>query len=177
MLMNYLDNTISGFRNSKALAERAIAQISDRDFFATLDEESNSIATIMKHMAGNMHSRWTDFLRSDGEKPNRNRDSEFVIGERDTKENLIQFWESGWGCLFAALESLTVDDLGKTIRIRSEPHTAIEAINRQLTHYAYHVGQIVFLAKHFAGRNWQTLSVPRGKSEEFTKEKRKKWEA
>ena len=164
---NYLDETIKGLRKLKDLADKAVAQISDGDFFATLDPESNSIAAIVKHMAGNMRSRWTDFLTSDGEKPDRNRDSEFVIEVRDAKESLLKRWEIGWRCLFEALTPLTTEDLDKTVMIRGEPHSVIRAIHRQLTHYAYHVGQIVFLAKHFAGTRWQSLSIPRGKSGEL----------
>jgi hypothetical protein len=125
----------------------------------------------MKHLAGNMLSRWTDFLTTDGEKPNRKRDSEFVIEASDTKQHLLEFWESGWTCLFDALNPLTAAELDKTVFIRGEPHTVMQAINRQLAHYSYHVGQIVFLARYFAGANWETLSIPKGKSEEFNQTK------
>jgi hypothetical protein len=162
---HYLEETIRQLRKLKDLADKAMAQIRDEDFFATLDAESNSIAVIVKHMAGNMRSRWTDFLTSDGEKPDRKRDLEFEIEVRDSKESLLKRWEIGWRCVFDALTPLKPEDLGTTVVIRGEPHSVIQAINRQLTHYAYHVGQIVFLAKHAAGPRWQSLSVPRRKSE------------
>ena len=162
---HYLEETIRQLRKLKDLADKAMAQIRDEDFFATLDAESNSIAVIVKHMAGNMRSRWTDFLTSDGEKPDRKRDLEFEIEVRDSKESLLKRWEIGWRCVFDALTPLRPEDLGTTGVIRGEPHSVIQAINRQLTHYAYHVGQIVFLAKHAAGPRWQSLSVPRRKSE------------
>jgi len=161
---SYLKEVIGQLQKLKDLADKAMAQVKDEDFFVTLDEESNSIAIILKHMAGNMQSRWTDFLTSDGEKPTRNRDSEFVIEVGDSKESLLKRWEIGWGCLFEALTPLTPEDLYKTVLIRGAPHSVMQAVNRQLTHYAYHVGQIVFLAKHFAGESWQTLSVPRRRS-------------
>lgn len=168
IIENYLTDAVASFRNYKKLAEKAMAQISDEEFFKTIDAESNSVAVIVKHIAGNQKSRWTDFLSSDGEKDFRNRDTEFeMIG--DTRESLTEFWESGWQTLFAALESLTANDFSKFVSIRGEPHTIIEAINRQLTHYAYHIGQITFLAKHFRATDWQTLSVPRGQSAEFNK--------
>jgi hypothetical protein len=162
---HYLEETIRQLRKLKDLADKAMAQIRDEDWFTTLDEEANSIAVIVKHMAGNMRSRWTDFLTSDGEKPDRRRDLEFEIEVRDAKESLLKRWEIGWRCLFDALTPLKPEDLGKTVLIRGEPHSVMQAINRQLSHYAYHVGQIVFLAKHFAGARWQTLSVPRRKPE------------
>jgi hypothetical protein len=162
---SYLEETIRQFRRLKDLAEKAMAQVRDEDFFVTLDPESNSIAIMVKHLAGNMRSRWTDFLTSDGEKPDRKRDTEFEIEVRDSKESLLRRWEIGWRCLFDALTPLTAEDLGKTVFIRGEPHSVIQAINRQLSHYAGHVGQIVFLAKHFAGAGWQSLSIPRRKSE------------
>ncbi len=125
-------------------------------------------------MAGNMRSRWTDFLATDGEKPDRNRDSEFELEPGDTREALLLRWETGWRCLFEALAPLSSDDLARTVRIRGEPHSVLKAINRQLTHYAYHAGQIVLLARHFAGGKWQSLSIPRGRSEEFNAAARKK---
>jgi Protein of unknown function (DUF1572) len=140
--------------------------VTDEEFFRQIDEESNSLAIIVKHIAGNLKSRWTDFLTSDGEKDFRNRDSEF-IAEGDTRESLMQFWEEGWNCLFVALEPLKVEDFEKTITIRQQPHTICEAINRQLTHYAYHIGQITFLAKHFRAAEWKSLSVPKNKSAQF----------
>jgi hypothetical protein len=159
----YLDETLMELQRLKDLADKAVAQINDRDFFATLDPESNSIAVIVKHMAGNMRSRWTDFLTSDGEKPNRNRDGEFEIEVRDSKEGLLKRWEIGWGCLFEAIGLLKPGDLDRTVQIRGKPLSVLQAINRQLSHYAYHVGQIVFLAKHFSGERWHSLSVPRKK--------------
>jgi uncharacterized protein DUF1572 len=164
---HYLADAIQTFRDYKILAERALAQISDEDFFKTLDDESNSIAVNMKHMAGNMLSRWTDFLTSDGEKPERDRDIEFVMLSGTTRHEMIAYWERGWRCVFDAVEPLTTDDLMRTVTIRGQDHTVIQAINRQLAHYAYHVGQIVFMAKHFKSSEWQTLSVPRNKSDEF----------
>ena len=164
---HYLADAIKTFRDNKTLAERAFAQISDEDFFKTIDEESNSIAVNMKHMAGNMLSRWTDFLTTDGEKPNRERDMEFEILPGTTKDELFAFWEKGWQCLFAAIEPLGPDDLLRTVLIRGQKHTVMQAINRQIAHYSYHAGQIVYLAKHFKSSEWQTLSVPRNKSAEF----------
>ncbi|HXD33907.1 MAG TPA: DUF1572 family protein [Pyrinomonadaceae bacterium] len=163
----YLANAISTFRAYKKMAEKALAQLDAGEYFLTLDEESNSVAVIMKHISGNSISRWTDFLTSDGEKPDRNRDSEFVIDVGTTKENLHEYWERGWACVFSALEPLQPSDFEKKIRIRGQEHSIIAAINRQLTHYAYHVGQIVFLAKHFRSAQWQTISVPRNRSAEF----------
>jgi hypothetical protein len=163
---NYLSDAIGSFRNYKKLAERAIEQVSDEEFLAAIDDEANSIALIVKHIAGNLRSRWTDFLTSDGEKPERNRDAEFeLIG--DTRESLMQFWDDGWRILFRALEPLSPEDFSKTITIRGEPHSVVEAINRQLTHYSYHIGQIVLLAKHFRSSEWKTLSVPKNRSAEF----------
>ncbi len=173
---HYVTDAVRQFRKLKDLAERARAQVTDEDLFTRLDEESNSIAIIMKHMAGNMRSRWTDFLTSDGEKPDRNRDREFVIEEGDTRDRIVERWNAGWRCLFEALAPLSAGDLDRTVLIRGEPHSVIEAINRQLTHYAYHVGQIVFLAKHYGANTWQSLSIPRGKSEESNAAMRKRRE-
>ena len=167
IVRNYFEDAVKSFRAYKKLAEKAIAQVSDEEFFVTLDEESNSVAVIMKHMAGNMFSRWTDFLTSDGEKPNRNRDMEFVIEPQTTKDDVIDYWERGWKCVFEALEPLRPEDFGKKVTIRGEEHTIVQAINRQMTHYAYHIGQIVFLAKHFRSAEWTSLSVPRNRSAEF----------
>ena len=164
---HYLDDALRRFRDYKKLAERAFAQISDEEFFRTLDEESNSIAVNMKHMAGNMISRWTDFLTTDGEKPERNRDIEFVMLPDMTKDDMLADWERGWQCVFEAVEPLKAEDLMRTIRVRGQDHTVVQAINRQLAHYAYHVGQIVFLAKHFKSSEWQSLSVPKNRSAEF----------
>jgi len=155
-------------RYYKRLGDRAIEQCSDADLFTTLDPESNSIAIIVKHMAGNMRSRWTNFLTTDGEKPDRNRDSEFEEPPQKRAELLVM-WEAGWKICLDALDSLTDQDLSRTITIRTEPHSVMQAINRQVGHYAHHVGQIVFLAKHFCGEKWQTLSVPKRKSAEFNR--------
>jgi len=163
---NYHRDAINSFRNARKLAERAIEQVSDDEFFATIDEEANSIALIVKHIAGNLRSRWKDFLTTDGEKADRNRDTEFELIE-DTRESLMIFWEDGWKTLFDAIEPLTEEDFAKTITIRGEPHSIVEAINRQLTHYSYHIGQIVLLAKHFRSKEWKTLSVPKNRSAEF----------
>jgi hypothetical protein len=160
-------NALSETRRYKDLAEQAISQIPDAALFEVLDEESNSIAMLLKHLAGNLNSRWSGFLVSDGDKPNRNRDSEFQTHADDTRESLLARWEAGWNCLFSALERLQPEDLEKTVTIRSEPCTVLEAIHRGILHAAYHVGQIVFLAKHYTGGNWQSLSIPRGKSEEY----------
>jgi hypothetical protein len=162
----YLTDALQSFRNYKRMAERAIEQVTDDEFFAQIDEESNSIAIIVKHIAGNARSRWRDFLTSDGEKPDRNRDTEFELIE-DTRESLMQFWELGWQTLFDNVGPLTEADFSKTVTIRGEPHTVVEAVNRQLTHYAYHIGQIVFLAKHLRSTEWKTLSVPRNRSADF----------
>lgn len=168
LIENYHADAVASFRNYKKLAERAIEQVSDADFFALIDPEANSIALIVKHIAGNLRSRWTDFLTSDGEKADRNRDAEFeVIG--DSRETLMAFWESGWNVLFENIEPLKAEDFSRKITIRGEPHSIFEALNRQMTHYAYHVGQIVLLAKHFRSAEWQTLSVPKNKSAEFNK--------
>jgi hypothetical protein len=163
---SYMKDAISLFRYYKGLGDRAIAQAPDASLAATLDRESNSIAIIVKHLSGNMVSRWTDFLTSDGEKPTRNRDGEFETPPQ-TRAELIALWESGWKCAFDALGALTDENLAQTIYIRTEAHSVMQAINRNLTHCAYHVGQIVFLAKHFAGDKWNTLTVPRGRSTDF----------
>jgi hypothetical protein len=156
------------FRYYKKLAERAMAQVSDEQLFAELDKDGNSIAIIVKHMAGNMRSRWVNFLTTDGEKPDRNRDSEFE-GPPATREALLEMWEQGWGYVFGALEPLSDEDLGRTITIRGEAHSVMQAINRQLAHYPMHIGQILMLAKHFAHDHWQSLSIPRGRSGEFNR--------
>jgi hypothetical protein len=163
----YLADALSSFRAYKKLADKAIEQTKDDELFVTLDAESNSIAVVMKHMAGNMISRWTDFLISDGEKPDRRRDMEFVIESSTTRDDVLVYWERGWKCVFDAVEPLTPDDFGKTVMIRGQAHTIVQAINRQLMHYAYHIGQIVFLAKHFRSTEWQSLSIPRNRSAQF----------
>ncbi|CAN5349641.1 DUF1572 domain-containing protein [soil metagenome] len=163
---NYREDALKSFRNYKKMSERAMDQVSDEEFVALIDAEANSIALVVKHIAGNLHSRWSDFLTSDGEKSSRNRDAEFeLIG--DTRESLMAFWESGWHILFDAIEPLTVDDFSRTVTVRGEPHTIVEAINRQLSHYAYHIGQIVLLAKHFKSAEWKTLSIAKNRSAEF----------
>jgi len=167
MGQHYLEDALYTFRYYKKLAEGAFAQISDDDFFRTLDDESNSIAVNMKHMAGNMLSRWTDFLTTDGEKAERDRDMEFVMRPETTKEDMLAYWENGWERVFDAIRPLTPDDLMRTVTIRGQDHTVVQAINRQIAHYAYHVGQIVYVAKHFCSSEWQSLSVPKNKSAEF----------
>src|SRR5215467_10311409 len=169
---SYVKDSISLFQYYKKLGERAMAQCSDENLFAVIDAESNSIAIIVKHMAGNTRSRWTDFLTSDGEKPDRNRDTEFEDAP-NTRAALMELWELGWKYVFDALEPLTDADLGRTVTIRTEPHSVMQAINRQMGHYAYHIGQIVFLAKHLTAKatgKWDSLSVPRGQSKQFAAE-------
>ena len=165
---NYRLDALQSFHSYKKLAERAMEQISDEEFFATIDEEANSIGVVVKHIAGNLVSRWRDFLTTDGEKSDRDRETEFEI-IADTRESLMEFWERGWKTLFDSVEPLTVEELSRTITIRGEPHTVVEAMNRQLTHYAYDVGQIVLLAKHFKSKEWKTLSVPKNRSAEFNR--------
>ena len=164
---SYLKDSISLFHYYKKLGENAIAQCPDEGLFASLDEENNSMAIVVKHMTGNMRSRWTDFLTSDGEKANRNRDSEFEAPPK-TRAEILDLWDAGWKCVFSALEPLGEAEMTKTVTIRGEEHSVMQAINRQIAHYAYHVGQIVLLAKHFAGTNWKALTIPKNKSEEFT---------
>ncbi len=164
---HYLDEARRQFRGHKRMAESAMEQLSDAEFFATIDPESNSVAILVKHLTGNMRSRFTDFLTSDGEKPNRFRDQEFELAASTTREEVMRSWEDGWARVFAALESMKPEDVMRTVTIRGEPHTALQAINRQIAHYAQHTGQIVFLAKHLRSSEWKTLSIPRGKSEEF----------
>ena len=163
----YIDDCLLQLKKLKNQAESAIAQVSDEQMFSFIDPESNSIAVIMKHLAGNMRSRWTDFLTSDGEKANRNRDDEFEQNEGETRKAVVVAWEDGWARTISTISTLTPSDLTRTITIRGEQHSVIQAINRQLTHYGSHVGQIVLLAKHFAGPNWKTLSIPKGKSKDF----------
>ena len=164
---HYLDDSLRQLRKLKELGDRALAQVQDQDLFIALDPESNSIAVLIKHLAGNMRSRWTGFLTSDGEKPDRDRDSEFELGANDTPESIKAAWESGWAVTLDAVSALSPEDLQRTIRIRGEAHSVIEAINRQATHYAAHIGQIVMLAKHYAGSRWTSLSIPRGQSRNF----------
>jgi hypothetical protein len=164
---HYLDEALAALRAYKRLAEKAFEQLEDDEFFITLDEESNSVGVIIKHMSGNMLSRWTDFLTTDGEKPDRNRDQEFVLSPETSREALMKQWEKGWSCVFSAIEPLQPEDLGRMVLIRGEEHTVVKAITRQLTHYAYHTGQIVFLAKHLRSADWRSLSIPRNRSAEF----------
>jgi hypothetical protein len=161
-----LKDSVDLLRFYKRLADRAMAQASDETLFATLDGESNSIAIIVKHLAGNMRSRWTDFLTSDGEKPDRDRDSEFEAPPK-SREEVLAMWESGWQLTFDALAPLTDADLSRTVYIRAEAHSVMQTIHRQVAHYSYHIGQIVYLAKHFAGPDWNALTIPRRKSAEF----------
>ena len=168
----YLLHAAAQFRSTKALADKAVAQLDDARFAAKLDAESNSVALVVKHVAGNLRSRWTDFLTTDGEKPDRRRDAEFEDEAADSRADLMRRWEAGWATFFDVLDSLAPGDLGRTVTIRGEPHAVFEAIERQKTHYGYHVGQIVFLAKHLAGPAWTSLSVARGASEAFTAAKR-----
>ena len=157
---SYLFDALSVLRQYKAMAERAMEQVTDEQLIATLDPESNSIATIVKHITGNMRSRWRDFLTSDGEKPDRDRDSEFDRPPA-TRVELMRIWEEGWQCMFSAIEPLTEADLARTVTIRGEPHSVMQAINRAIAHLASHIGQIVLLAKHYQSSQWKTLSIPR----------------
>src|SRR6266851_10224197 len=166
---SYTQDARDLLRYYKRLGDRAIEQCPDANLFTTLDPEANSIAIIVKHLAGNMRSRWTDFLTSDGAKPDRNRDTEFEAPPT-TRAELMEMWERGWKLLFGALEPLGDADLTRTITIRTEPHSVMQAINRQVAHYSYHAGQIVYLARHFAGDKWQTLTVPKKKSAEFNRQ-------
>jgi hypothetical protein len=163
----YIDEAFRSLRGHKRLADGAIAQLSEEQFFAAPDPESNSVAIIMKHLAGNMRSRFTDFLTSDGEKPDRNRDREFLMHNDAKREEVLTSWEQNWQLVFETLNSLRPEDLERTVTIRGEPHSVLQAVNRQVAHYAYHVGQIVFLAKHLKGAAWKTLSVPKGQSEPY----------
>jgi hypothetical protein len=166
---SYLADALAVFHYYKKLGERAMEQTPDEHLFTVLDPESNSIAIIVKHLAGNMRSRWTDFLTTDGEKPGRNRDTEFET-PATTRDELMAQWEEGWATLFGALESMTDADLSRVVTIRGEAHSVTQAINRQLAHYPYHVGQIVYLGRHFCSGHWTSLSVPRGKSGEFNRQ-------
>jgi hypothetical protein len=170
---NYIELLQRELKRLQELADGAIVQCTDAQYFATPSPSDNSIAVIVKHVAGNLRSRWTDFLTSDGEKPDRNRDAEFEMRPDDNRKRLQEQWEQGWGVLFASLGSLTEADLGHTIRIRGEPLSVLQAVNRQLTHYSYHVGQIVYVAKHFRGTSWKTLSIPRAGSAQFNRQPEK----
>jgi hypothetical protein len=164
---HFLDDARKTFRDYKALADKSFEQLAEEEFFVVLDEESNSVGVIVKHMAGNMLSRWTDFLTSDGEKPTRNRDMEFVLTKGTTRQQLLEYWERGWRAVFDAVEPLQPEDVERKVFIRGQEHSVMQAIMRQLTHYAYHTGQIVFLAKHFRSGEWKSLSIPRNRSAEF----------
>src|SRR5208337_2780084 len=168
---HYLEEVFRQFRGYKRLAEGAIAQLKDEDLFVTLDAESNSIAILMKHIAGNLRSRFIDFLTTDGEKPDRHRDQEFELSAATTRAEIMRWWEQAWEVLFSTIKSLSSDDLERAVTIRGEPHTVLQALNRALAHHASHVGQIIFLAKHLRSTEWKTLSVPRGKSEEYNAQK------
>jgi Protein of unknown function (DUF1572) len=166
----YLADALRNFRSYKKLAEDALTQISDEDVFRLLDRDANSIAMLIKHMAGNMRSRWTDFLTTDGEKPDRHRDREFEIEPGTTRAEVMKWWERGWQCVFEAITPLKAEDLLRTVFIAGREHTVLQAISRQLLHYAGHVNQIVLLAKHFRGAEWQSLSIPKGQSETFARQ-------
>jgi hypothetical protein len=163
----YLEEIKRQFRGHKRMGDAALAQLEEKDFFVPLDPESNSIAALVKHISGNARSRFTDFLTTDGEKPNRFRDQEFEIPNGTTREDVMQWWEQGWSYVFSAADSLKPEDILRTVTIRQEPHTVMQALNRALAHYAQHIGQIVFLAKHLRSAQWRTLSIPRGKSEDY----------
>ena len=165
----FLGLAIGIFRKQKALGERAMAQLSDDDLFAVLDEEANSIAVIVRHLHGNMRSRWTDFLTSDGEKPDRQRDTEFITPADRSRDQVLRWWEDGWALVLAALEGLTPAEVMATVTIRGESMSVMSAVLRQIDHYGQHVGQIVLLAKHARGGEWTSLSIPRGRSEEFNR--------
>jgi Protein of unknown function (DUF1572) len=165
---SYIEDSLALFRQYKKLADRAMEQVADEQLFAALDPETNSIAIIVKHLSGNMRSRWTDFLTTDGEKPDRDRDDEFV-DPPPTREALLNAWEDGWQRLFEALEPLSEADLARKVTIRGEAHSVMQAVNRQVAHYGLHVGQIILLARHFAGQRWQSLSVPKDQSVEFNR--------
>lgn len=166
---HYLDEARRQFRGYKRLGEGAIAQLEDEELFVALDPESNSVAILIKHIAGNARSRFTDFLTTDGEKPDRHRDQEFELTSGTTRAEIMRRWEEGWACVLSAVEALKPEDVMCTVTIRGEAHTVMQALNRQIAHYASHIGQIVFLAKHFRSAEWKSLSIPRGKSEEVNR--------
>ena len=170
----FLTDARQRFESMKKSVERATAQVNDEQFFQTLGEDGNSIALLMKHMSGNLESRFTDFLTSDGEKPTRDRDGEFVREEGDTRDTIAAGWERGWNALWGALDSVSAGDLLRTVKIRGEPHTVVQALLRQVAHQSMHAGQVIILAKHYAGAKWETLSIPRGKSKEFEAKMREK---
>lgn len=165
--LHYLHEVGRQFRGYKRMGEDAMSQLKDAEMFTMIDPESNSIAILVKHLAGNMRSRFTDFLTTDGEKPNRNRDQEFEITPNTTREEILRWWEDGWERVFSTIGALKTEDLLRTVTIRGERHTVLQAVNRQLAHYSAHVAQIIFLAKHLRSSEWKTLSIARGKSQEF----------
>lgn len=165
----FLTDALRNFRSYKKLAEDALDQTSDQDLFQLIDAEANSIAMLIKHMAGNMRSRWTDFLTTDGEKPDRHRDREFEIAPGTTRAEVLEWWERGWLCVFQAITPLKPEDLSRKVFIAGREHSVLQAISRQLLHYAGHVNQIVLLAKHFRGAEWKSLSIPKGQSEAFAR--------
>jgi len=167
LAIHYLDEARRQMRGYKRMGEGAIAQLRDQDFFVTIDPESNSVAILVKHLAGNMRSRFTDFLTSDGEKPDRFRDREFEVNTATTRADVMKWWEDAWSIVLNTIDGLKPEDVMRTVTVRGEPHTVLQAINRQLAHYAQHIGQIIFLAKHLRSSEWKTLSIPRGKSGEF----------
>jgi len=167
LVSQYLDEIRRQFRGHKRMAQSAMAQLEDKEFFTAIDSESNSVAVLVKHIAGNARSRFTDFLTTDGEKPDRFRDQEFEVSANTTREEVMRCWEEGWSQIFSTLDSLTPEDVSRTVTIRQEPHPVMQALNRALAHYAQHIGQIVFLSKHLRSSEWKTLSIPRGKSEEY----------
>ncbi|HEY1730730.1 MAG TPA: DinB family protein [Terriglobales bacterium] len=173
----YLDDLFRSLRGHKRLADNALVQLNDQQFFAAPDAGDNSVAIIVKHVAGNLHSRFTDFLTSDGEKADRNRDQEFEIAKDATREQIMSRWEQHWQLLFETINSLQADDLERTITIRAQPHTVFQALQRAMSHLAYHIGQIVWLAKHWKGAEWQSLSVPKGQSEQFRAKMIEKYKA
>jgi uncharacterized damage-inducible protein DinB len=163
----YFDDLLFSFRKQKDLAEQALRQVSDEEFFGKPGEHSNSIAAVVKHVAGNLSSRWTDFLSTDGDKPWRDRDAEFIIAPQDTRERLLAAWEAGWSALLKTLAGLGEDDLLKTVTIRGEPHTVFQALHRSLTHTTYHTGQIVYLCHLLKKDGWQWITIPPGQSKQF----------
>jgi hypothetical protein len=167
----YLDEAFRAFRGYKRLADGALTQLGDKEFFHLPDPESNSAALIVKHIAGNLRSRWTDFLTTDGEKPDRNRDQEFILASGDTREELMRRWEQSWQTVFNSIKSLRPADVTRTVYIRKEPHTVLQATSRSMLHTAYHVGQILYLGKHLRGPAWKTLSIPKGRSAEVNAQK------
>jgi hypothetical protein len=167
---NYLESTLNQFRYYKTLGERTFAQLNDEDLFWPYNPETNSIAVIVKHLSGNMKSRWTDFLTTDGEKEWRNRESEFEHSFQ-SKAEMLATWEAGWDCLFTALDAISPENFHTMVYIRNQGHTIVEAVNRQLAHYAYHIGQIVFIGKMIKNEHWKSLSIPRGKSEQYNADK------